>query len=78
MWCPPYSLVVTPLLQPGTNRLRIEVGNLAINFMSAHPLPDYRLLNLRYGVRFEPQDMDQIAPVDSGLLGPITLVATPR
>ena len=78
VWCPPYSLVVTPLLQPGKNRLRIEVANLAVNFMSAHPLPDYRLLNLRYGVRFEPQDMDQIAPVESGLFGPITLAATSR
>jgi hypothetical protein len=32
------------------------------------------LLNLRYGT-FEPQDMDKIQPVDSGLLGPIRLIA---
>jgi hypothetical protein len=76
VWCPPYSLNVTPLLQAGMNRLRIDVANLAVNAMSARPLPDYRLLNLRYGTRFEPQDMDQVAPVDAGLLGPITLVAT--
>ena len=78
VWCPPYSLNVTPLLQPGTNRLRIEVANLAVNAMSARPLPDYRLLNLRYGTRFEPQDMDQIVPVDAGLFGPITLTTRSR
>ena len=31
---------------------------------------------LRYGVRFEPQDMDEVQPVPAGLLGPIRLVAT--
>jgi hypothetical protein len=76
VWCPPYSLTITPLLNSGTNRLRIDVGNLAVNLMAGRPLPDYRLLNLRYGVRFEPQDMNQIAPVAAGLLGPVTLVAT--
>jgi hypothetical protein len=42
--------------------------------MAARALPDYRLLSLRYGVRFEPQDMDQVRPTPAGLLGPITLV----
>ena len=48
VWCPPYSLDVTSLLKPGPNKLRIEVSNTAINYMSGHSLPDYRLLNLRY------------------------------
>ena len=39
-------------------------------------LPSYRLLNLRYGVRFEPQDMDKVQPVPAGLLGPIQLVVS--
>jgi hypothetical protein len=69
---------VTEYLQRGVNRLRIDVGNLAVNYMAAHPLPDYRLLNLRYGVRFEAQDMQLILPEDAGLLGPVRLVATPR
>jgi len=30
---------------------------------------------LRYGVRFEAQDMDKIQPVPAGLLGPIHLVS---
>ena len=39
-------------------------------------LPDYRLLNLRYGTRFEPQDMDKVRPVPAGLTGPIRLLAS--
>ena len=58
-------------------RIRIEVANLAINHMAGHALPDYKLLNLRYGTRFEPQDMDKVQPVPAGLFGPIRLVAAP-
>jgi hypothetical protein len=67
-------LNVTKLLKRGENRIRIVVGNTAINYMAGHRLPDYRLLNLRYGVRFEPQDMENLQPLPSGLLGPIRLV----
>jgi len=42
--------------------------------MAGKILPDYRLLNLRYGARFEAQDMDKVQPVASGLLGPMRLV----
>ncbi|HEX6045360.1 MAG TPA: glycosyl hydrolase [Pyrinomonadaceae bacterium] len=74
VWHPPYSLDVTSLLKPGPNKLRIEVSNTAINYMSGHSLPDYRLLNLRYGERFKPQEMEKVQPVPSGLLGPIRLI----
>jgi len=73
VWCPPYSLDVTGFLQPGQNRLRIVVANLAVNHMAGRRLPDYRLLNLRYGVRFEAQDLDKVQAVPAGLLGPIRL-----
>ena len=73
LWAPPYTLTVTHLLRPGANAFRIEVANLAINHMAGRALPDYRLLNLRYGTRFEPQDMDKVRPVPAGLTGPITL-----
>jgi hypothetical protein len=75
VWCPPFSLEVTGLLKPGANHVRIEVANLAVNHLAGRRLPDYRLLNLRYGVRFEPQDMEKIQPEPSGLLGPVRLVA---
>ncbi|MDQ3653049.1 MAG: glycoside hydrolase [Acidobacteriota bacterium] len=75
VWLPPYMLDVTGLLRSGANRIKIVVGNTAINHMAGRRLPDYRLLNLRYGERFTPQDMDKVQPVPSGLLGPIRLVA---
>jgi alpha-L-rhamnosidase len=76
IWCAPYALDVTRFLRAGENRLRIVVGNLAINYMAGRRLPDYRLLNLRYGERFQAQDMDRIKIVPAGLLGPIRLVTT--
>ncbi len=75
VWCPPYAIDVTPWLRPGSNAVRLDVANLAINDMAGRALPDYKLLNLRYGTRFEPQDMDQVQPVPSGLFGPIRLIA---
>jgi hypothetical protein len=77
VWCPPYAVDVTRWLKPGRNTVRIDVANLAINHMAGRALPDYKLLNLRYGTRFEPQDMDKVRPVPSGLFGPVRLVAAP-
>jgi hypothetical protein len=74
VWCPPYAVDVTEYLKPGRNELRVVVGNLAVNHIAGHPMPDYKELNARYGVRFEPQDMDKVQPVPSGLTGPIRLV----
>jgi hypothetical protein len=75
VWCPPYSLNIAEFLKPGANKIRIEVGNTALNYMAGHSLPDYRLLNLRYGERFQAQDMDKIQVLPSGILGPVRLVA---
>jgi hypothetical protein len=75
VWCPPYHIDVTEFLKSGENSLRIVVANTAINHMAGRALPDYRLLNLRYGERFQPQDMDKVQPVASGLLGPIRIFA---
>jgi len=78
LWCPPYALDVTGMLRPGENKIRIVVGNLALNYMAGRRLPDYRLLNLRYGERFQAQDMDKVQAVPAGLLGPIRLTATEK
>jgi len=75
VWCPPYELDVTKLLQPGTNRLRIVVGNLAINEMAGRSAPDYRLLHLFYGQQFTPQDMDHLQSLPAGILGHLLLRA---
>ncbi len=74
VWRPPYRVDTTALLHPGANHLRIVVGNTAINELAGEALPDYRLLWARYGMRFVPQGMQDLHPLPSGLLGPITLV----
>ncbi|MDQ6704903.1 MAG: glycoside hydrolase, partial [Acidobacteriota bacterium] len=74
VWHPPYEIEVTRYLRPGMNALRVLVANLAINNMAGQPLPDYRLLDLRYGERFLPQDMQDVKPLPSGILGTVRLV----
>lgn len=74
IWCPPYAIDLTGLVRAGKNQIRIVVGNTAMNYMAGHSLPDYKLLNLRFGERFQPQDMDKIKPLPSGLLGNVRLV----
>ncbi len=74
VWSPPFSINVTGLLKAGKNKLRIEVANTAINYMAGHPQPDYTLLNRKYGERFQAQDMDNLQPLPSGLLGKIRLI----
>jgi len=79
VWCPPYRVDVTGLIRAGENQVRIEVANLAVNAMAKNPPRNYREayrdLIAQFGDRFQPQDMDQIRPMPSGLLGPIRLVA---
>jgi hypothetical protein len=74
VWRPPYRLEVTQYLRPGSNDLRIVAGNTAVNALAGQPLPDYRLLWDRYGMLFVPQDMQNLHPLPSGILGPVTLV----
>jgi hypothetical protein len=75
VWHPPFTLNVTPLLHAGKNELKIVVANTAINELAGRAGPDYRLLNLRYGERFTPQDMDHLEPLPSGILGPLRLTS---
>jgi len=69
LWCPPYRLDIANFLKPGRNQIRILVGNTALNYMAGRKLPDYKLLNLRYGERFQAQDMDKVQPIPSGVIG---------
>ncbi len=48
---------------------------LAVVLMALPAAPDYRLLNLRYGEKFTPQDMDHLAPLPSGILGTVRLIS---
>jgi hypothetical protein len=75
VWHPPYELDMTALLHPGENTIRVTVANLAINELAHQPPPDYRALIQKYGDRFQDQDMQNLQPLPSGLLGPVRLLA---
>ena len=73
VWHPPYTLDLTAWLKAGKNELRIVVGNTAINALAGRALPDYRLLNDRYGERFVPQGMANLQALPSGIVGSVKL-----
>ncbi len=75
VWLPPYTINVSDLLKRGENRIRIVVANTAINYLAGRKLPDYKLLNFRFGERFQPQDMENLQPLPSGLLGPVRIIS---
>jgi hypothetical protein len=79
MWCPPYSVDVTGKLKSGENKIRVEVANLAINYMASIKFPnyDYEGVIREFGNRFQPQNLNLIQPLPSGLLGPVRLITTP-
>jgi hypothetical protein len=74
LWHPPYHLEITKLLKPGKNTIEIRVYNTALNAWSALPPRDYAPLIAKYGDKFQMQDLNLVAPVPSGILGPIRLV----
>jgi hypothetical protein len=80
IWAPPYALDITGALRAGSNRIRIEVGNLALNHMAAKGYPNYNLQGVRqkYGNRFDPQGLNLIQPTPSGLLGPVQIIAAQK
>ncbi len=76
LWHPPYRLDITSLGRPGENRIEVRVYNTAINELAGQPPHDYSALYAKYGKRFEPQDMENLKPVPSGILRPVKLLAS--
>ena len=74
VWHPPFRVDVTRLLKAGENRIRVVVGNTAINELAGTELPNYRLLYSKYGVEFIPQGMEKLKPLPSGILRDVSLV----
>jgi hypothetical protein len=74
IWHPPYRIEITSLIHGGDNRIEVRVYNTAINLLAGQPPHDYSALYAKYGKRFEPQDMENLRPIPSGLLGPIRLL----
>ena len=69
VWAPPYRIRLGTALVAGRNVIEVRVGNTVLNRWASRPQPDYRLLHLRYGKRFDPQDIDRIVAQPSGLIG---------
>jgi hypothetical protein len=74
LWHPPYRIDITPFAHRGKNRIEVRVFNTAINLLAGQPPRDYSALYAKYGKRFEPQDMENLQPVPSGILGPVRLI----
>jgi hypothetical protein len=74
LWHPPYRIDITSLVHAGDNRIEVRVYNTAINLLAGQPPHDYSALYAKYGKRFEPQDMENLKPIPSGLFGPIRLL----
>ena len=75
VWKSPFRVEIGGLLHAGSNELKIVVANTAINELAGRASPDYRLLWLRYGKRFAPQDMDHLQPLPSGIVGKLQIVS---
>jgi hypothetical protein len=73
LWHPPYRIAVSQFIHPGENHVEVRVYNTAINLLAGQPPRDYTDLRAKYGRRFDPQDMDHLQPIPSGLFGPIQL-----
>lgn len=74
LWHPPYRINVTEFVHEGENQIEVKVYNTAINMLAGQPPCDYTALRAKYGRRFDPQDMDNLQPIPSGLLGPIHFI----
>ncbi len=73
LWHPPYRIDISRFIQRKDNKIEVHVYNTAINLLAGQPPRDYTALRAKYGRRFDPQDMDNLKPIPSGLLGPIHL-----
>jgi len=69
IWAPPFRVDVTDLLRDGSNDIRIDVYNTAVNQLAeGGRLPDVVAVTERYGQRFRLQDVDNFQPIPSGIL----------
>jgi hypothetical protein len=66
---------ISSLVKPGENTIRVVVANTALNLLARDPLPDYKELIAKYGDRFQPQDMQRVQALPSGMMGPVRLVS---
>lgn len=73
LWHPPYRISIADAVHGGENQIEVHVYNTAINLLAGQPPRDYTALRAKFGRRFEPQDVDNLQPIPSGLIGTIFL-----
>jgi hypothetical protein len=73
LWHPPYELDVSAAVHAGANTLELRVFNTAINELAGQSARDYGSLKAKYGDRFQMQDMTDLQPVPSGIVGPVQI-----
>lgn len=78
LWHPPYRLDISKFLKVGMNHIEIQVFNTALNAWSALPPHNYAPLIAKYGDRFQMQDLNQVVPISSGLLGDVRLITVTK
>jgi hypothetical protein len=76
-WCPPHVLDLTDHLEPGNNRLAIEVTNLAANRIAdldrrKLPWKEFHEINF-VNIKYEPFNAAKWPVMESGLIGPVEL-----
>jgi hypothetical protein len=74
VWKAPFEVDISSLVKTGENTIRVVVANTALNLLARDPLPDYKELIAKYGDRFQPQDMQRVQALPSGMMGPVRLV----
>ena len=78
LWSLPFQTRVGSFIKPGTNKLEIEVTNLAANRirdLDARGVEWKKFHEINFvNIRYQPFDASKWPLVDSGLLGPVKLV----
>jgi hypothetical protein len=69
VWCAPWTADLTGAFHAGDNTIEVRVANTDINLLASRPPTDYKALNAKYGEKFQPQDMNNLEPLPSGMLG---------
>jgi hypothetical protein len=69
VWCAPWTADLTGAFHAGENKIEVRVANTAVNVLAGRPPTDYKALNAKYGEKFQPQDMNNLQPLPSGMLG---------
>lgn len=78
LWHPPYRIDIAPFIHAGQNQISVRVYNTAISELAGQPPHDYSALWAKYGKRFEPQDMQNLHPIPSGIIGEVHLIEETR